>query len=124
MLGKNRQTGMTMIGWILSFGLLAFLVLLALRLVPNYLEFYTISSALESLQNEPNITQKSTAEVRSLITRRFDINDVEHVTARDVQVRKADGRLLVSLEYEVRVPILANVDAVTYFSKEVEMIRN
>jgi hypothetical protein len=120
----KSQQGMTAIGWIIVLGLIAFFVLLALRLTPGYLEFLTVKGALESLANEPGITQKTPAEVRSLMGRRFDINDVKTISSKDVMIENQGGRLRVWVDYEVRVPVLGNVDAVTTFQDEVELVRN
>ena len=36
----NKQRGMTGIGWLTVLGLIAFFSLLALRMIPSYLEYY------------------------------------------------------------------------------------
>lgn len=120
----KRQQGMTLLGWIIVLGLIAFFVLLTLRLLPNYLENFKVAETLESLRNEPDITRKPPSEIRKLISRRFIINDVTNIEARDVKITNDKGRLTVRARYEIRVPILGNVDAVTKFDESVELIRN
>lgn len=120
----KSQQGMTAIGWMIVLGLIAFFVLLALRLVPGYLEFSTISTSLESLKNEPGITNKTPPEIRSMVSKRFDINDVKSISGKDVKIENRGGRLRVWVEYEVRVHVAGNVDAVSKFNKEVEMVKN
>lgn len=120
----KSQQGMTAIGWIIVLGLIAFFVLLALRLTPGYLEFMTVKGALESLKNEPGITQKTPAEIRSMLGKRFDINDVKTISSKDVKIDSQGGRMRVSVHYEVRVPVLGNVDAVSVFQDEIELVRN
>ncbi|BAZ93468.1 DUF4845 domain-containing protein [Thiohalobacter sp. COW1] len=120
----QRQQGMTLLGWIIVLGLIAFFVLLTLRLLPNYLENFKVAETLASLKNEPDITRKSPAEIRKLIDRRFIINDVTRIEARDVTVTNDKGRVTVRAQYEIRVPVLGNVDAVTKFDESVELIRN
>ena len=120
----KSQQGMTAIGWIIVLGLIAFFVLLALRLAPGYLEFATVSASLESLQKEPGITEKTAPEIRSMLGKRFDVNDVKTVDSRDVKIENKGGRLRVWVDYEVRVPVLGNVDAVSKFNKEIEVVRH
>ena len=124
MLALKKQRGMTAVGWIIVLGLIGFFVLLTLRLIPGYLEFLNVSGALESLQNEPGITQKSPPEIRTMLSKRFDVNDVHTIKAKDVKIEQKSGRLVVSVYYEVRVPVMGNVDAVSKFEKEVEVVRN
>lgn len=120
----KSQQGMTAIGWIIVLGLIGFFVLLALRMTPAYLEFFTVKAALESLQNEPGITEKAPSEIRSMLGKRFDVNDVKSITSKDVTVENQGGRLSVGVDYEVREHALANVDIVMIFTHDIEVVRN
>lgn len=119
----KRQRGMTAIGVIIVLGLIAFFTLLVLRLAPPYLENFNVASSLKSLQQETGIKDKTAAEIRSLLQRRFDINDVENVKRDHVTIEKnrKSGLLTVAVTYEVRVHILANIDAVIAFSDSIEL---
>ena len=120
----HHQKGMTAIGWLLVLGLIAFFTLITLRLVPAYLEFAKVTSVLESLQNEPGITRKTKGEILNLIIKRFNVNDVYKVDAKLVKVVKEKGVLKVSINYERREHLIGNVDVVTTFNKEVEVVAN
>ncbi|MFA7593745.1 MAG: DUF4845 domain-containing protein [Thiohalobacteraceae bacterium] len=119
----QSQRGMTAIGWIIVLGLIGFFVLLALRLTPGYLEYFSVASAIESLEKEPEIGSKTTAEIRSMLDKRFSVNDVTSISGRDVKVESQGGRMRISVDYEKRVPVLGNIDAVATFKKEVEVVR-
>ena len=68
----KRQNGMTAIGWLIVLALIGFFVLLTLRMLPSYLEYYKVVSTLDSLKKEG--TMSSPAEIRRLIDRRFNIS--------------------------------------------------
>ena len=120
----HHQKGMTAIGWLLVMGLIAFFTLITLRLVPAYLEFAKVTSVLESLQNEPGITRKTRGEIIQMITKRFDVNDVYQVDAKQVKITKDKGVLKVSINYERREHLFGNVDVVTTFDRQVEVVAN
>lgn len=120
----HRHAGKTLIGWMFTIAILGFFVLLFLRLLPGYLEFYKVKGVLESLERQPGLTSYSIPEVRKLIRRRLEINSVEHVRARDFRIEKHEGRLTVRVRYEVRVPVLGNVDAVEKFEDRIEVVRH
>ncbi|MBI5041027.1 MAG: DUF4845 domain-containing protein [Gammaproteobacteria bacterium] len=120
----KSQRGMTAIGWLIVLGLIGFFVLLALRMIPSYLEYATVSSALESLQNEPGMSNKTPQEIRSMLGKRFDINDVKSISAKDVAIQKQGSAYLVGVDYEVRMPVMGNVDVVMTFTKEIEVSGN
>lgn len=121
---RQSQQGVTLISLAVMLAILAFFVLLVLRLMPSYLEYFNVKSSMESLANEQGAGQMPTSEIRKLLSRRFDINDVEHVQRDDIKVKRESGKTVVSLEYEVRVHVMGNVDAVTHFQHEVELGRN
>jgi len=120
----HHQKGMTAIGWLLVLGLVAFFTLITLRIVPAYLEFAKVTSVLESLQNEPGITRKTRAEILRMVTKRFNVNDINKVDPRTIKVTKEKGVLKVGIDYERREHLFANIDVVTVFAKEVKVVAN
>jgi len=117
----HRQRGMTPIGWILVFLLIAFFTLIALKLVPIYLDSFTIGSVISDLRKEPGIAAKTPREVTAIIRKRLDINMVKGVTPDDIIVEKLGDTMSISADYEVRENIMGNVDIVVSFSKSVEV---
>ncbi len=117
----HRQRGMTPIGWILVFLLIAFFALVALKLVPIYLDSFTVGSVISDLKKEPGITAKTPNEILSMIDKRLDINMVKGITADDIYVEKIGDTLSISAEYEVRENLMANIDLVVSFNKSVEV---
>jgi hypothetical protein len=89
--------------------------------VPMYLEYAKVVSTLESLENEPGISQMGKPEIVKIIGRRFDVNDVRDVDPRKVQISKERGQLLVGFKYERREHLIGNIDIVGVFDKHVEV---
>jgi hypothetical protein len=118
----KKQRGMTAIGWLIVLGMLSFFVLLVLRLAPGYLEFYKVKSVVESLKNEPYIGNKTPMEIRSLLQRRIDVNAIDSIQAKDIKITQQSGKTTVTAQYEVRVPIMGNVDAVSKFEDSIEVV--
>jgi hypothetical protein len=113
----KRQNGMTAIGWLIVLGLIGFFVLLTLRMLPSYLEYYKIVSSLDSLQNETGLD--SPAAIRRLLDRRFNISYVDVIQPTDVIIKPVGPNFQVIADYESRKHIFANVDVVMSFYKEV-----
>lgn len=118
---RYNQSGMTAIGWLLVLGLIALFTLITLRLVPLYLEYSKVVSVLESLQNQPDIANESKAGIVSLVTRRFDVNDVRNVDPKLVKVTKDKGGLTIGIAYERREHLMGNIDIVAVFDKKIEV---
>lgn len=117
----HHQRGMTAIGWMLVLGLIGFFTLITLKLVPLYMEFGKVASVFESLQNEPGITNKTRGEIIQLISKRFDINDVDNVDPKHIKVSKDKGALQVGIKYERREHLMGNIEVIATFDKQVEV---
>jgi hypothetical protein len=120
----HHQKGMTAIGWMLVLGLIAFFTLITLRMVPLYLEFGKVASTLESLKEQPNITQLTKSEIIKIVSKRFDVNDVDNVDPKLIKISKEKGVMKVGINYERREHLVGNVDIVAIFDKHVEVVAN
>ena len=120
----DRQKGMTGIGWLIVLALIAFFVLLALRIVPAYLEYYKVVSALESLEEETGWTDVNPRTIRDLIERRFDISYVYSITPQQVSIRPSGAYYAVTAKYDAREHIFGNIDVLMSFYKQVRVRRN
>ena len=59
----KKQQGMTLTGWLVVIAIGLFFALSGLKIIPVYLENFTVKDVVESLKNEPLITKKSTSQV-------------------------------------------------------------
>lgn len=121
MKSMHRQRGMTPIGWILVLLLIAFFALIALKLIPVYLESFSVATVISDLKDEPGIGSKNASEIINIVKKRLTINNVYGVTADDIFVEKIGGTMTISAEYEVRKTLLGNVDLCISFNKAVEV---
>lgn len=117
----HRQRGMTPIGWVLVFLLIAFFALIALKLVPVYLESFSVGSVISGLKDEPGIGAMTSRQIASLVEKRLDINMVSGVDADDIYVERMGNMKKIIADYEVREGMLGNVDIVVSFKKSVEV---
>ncbi len=116
-----RQSGMTMIGFLLMFMLIGFFALLVLKIGPIYLEHFKIKSSLESLKNDPDFATRTKEEILTTLQKRWDINSVDRVTAaKDVKVSRQGGKLTVQVAYEAVEHIMGNVDVLVTFDDSIE----
>lgn len=120
----NKQRGMTGIGWLTVLGLIAFFSLLALRMVPSYLEYYKVASALEKLVGESGLADVNPVSIRNALERQFDIGYVSVVTPRQISVKPYGEYYKVTAKYDDRIHLFGNVDVVMSFDKTVKVPRS
>ena len=123
MISKRLQRGMSI--WVLMYilGSLGVFGLVGLKLFPAYLESFKVDKALEGLMNEPRINNMSKNEIKSSLVKRLDIDEVRTITERNfkefVTIDKKANRVVVTVDYESKVPLAGNVSVVAHFYKQV-----
>jgi hypothetical protein len=118
----KKQRGMTGLGWLTVLFLIGFFAFLAIKLIPIYLEHYSIKTVIESLNEEPMITKKSPAEVRKMVVKKLKINSVYDFKKEYLKIKKAGGVMTVSVVYDVREPMIGNVDILVAFEEKIEFV--
>ena len=113
----RRQQGMTLIGLVLTLALIGLGVLIAVRLVPVYIEAYSIGSVLSEMESQSRMEGRSRGELRETFGRRLQVNDIESVSARDLEFREVAGGVEMFVDYETRVPLFGNLDIVASFRR-------
>ena len=114
---RTRQRGASFLGWVLIAALLSVVALLAVRVVPAYVDYRTIVTLIEALPAD-RVPAMSKGEIRDALQKRFVINNIRDLKVADVVdiQKKREGTILV-LKYEVRQHLLYNVWVVIAFDR-------
>lgn len=111
----SRQRGLSLLGWVVVLMVLVVFGTAAFRMIPAYMEYNTISSAITSVLDDNKTALMSPGEVRDSIGKRFLINQVDAINTSDLNIEKDGGQLSVGVDYEVRQPMFYNVFVVMQF---------
>ncbi len=106
----------TVLFCIVFFGAIGFV---GFKLAPVYIEHFGVASSLESMENEGNLHGKPKAELRRLLTKRLEINDVRRVDESDVEITTKPRMTTIRVAYEVQVPLMSNIDFLVTFDDTV-----
>lgn len=118
---KRKQGGMTLIGFIIVLALVGFFAYIAMKLVPMYSEYYAVKQALKGLQAEPGIANRDPGKIQDLFFRRLYISYAENVKPANVKIERISGGWNMAVDYEVRKPLIYNLDVVGKFSTSEEL---
>ncbi len=114
---RRREKGMTTLGMMilaLFVGLFAFAFI---RLVPVYLNYMKISGVVDGVHQEFDGKGPTSGAIRASIERRFDVESVGVITAREVSVTAVDGGFEVRADYDHTAPFIANISFTVHFDK-------
>ena len=96
---NERQRGLTVIGMLILLIAIGFVALLVMKVVPMYVQYYTIKSSIESVRKE-SVGQMAATDIQNLIQKRFDTGYVENVRARDLKIRNDRQGKVLDLTYQ------------------------
>ena len=113
---KRNQRGITLIGFIVVLGVLGLFAYVGFKLFPMYQEYYAVKKALGSLAQEPDIGNTDPARIQQLLMRKLDISYSSNVKPEHVKLERADAGWAITVQYEVRKPLIANLDVVGRFN--------
>ena len=117
----KKQRGLTMISWMFVIGLIGVQAVLAMRILPVYMNFNAVKHIMNGLPTDPETRQMSTKDLRKHISKRLKIDNMYDLSRNKEAfkfVKKKTGLTLV-LHYEERGPILSNLEFVATFDHEV-----
>lgn len=118
---RNRQRGVTFIGWLFLLTPLAIVIYAGIRLAPVYLNYMKVARALESVPSELKGTADPTS-IRNTIDKHFEIDMVEYPTTKDMKItRDAGGGWLVESQYDDDAPLFGNISMHVTFDKQVKV---
>jgi len=113
----NRQSGMTMMSWLIVLGILVFFILIGIKMVPTYLENYSVRQVLQNMENDREVRSMSPAEMKKSFMKRLKINSVYEFQKDWIKIKKEKFGTKFSVDYEIRKPVAGNVSIVMVFSE-------
>jgi hypothetical protein len=111
----NNQSGITLIGFLLILMVLGFFAFLGMRLFPVYIEYYGLRQAMKALAAEPGVATKTPEQIRSSLDTKLDFSYVTNVKKNNVRVTRQGGNYLLNVRYEVRGPLVYNLEYIATF---------
>jgi hypothetical protein len=110
----RNQRGISMIGFLFVTAVLLIVALLAFRMIPSYIEYYTVQKALEDALNKNR--EPTLANVRRAFEDKIGADYVDSVTAKDVELSKVGNSITASANWEKKLPLVHNISLLMEFN--------
>ena len=115
---RNRQAGITFIGWLVLLIPLAVVAFAGIKVSTIYMNHYKVAKVLD--QTAKNIGANGTvspAAVRSEIERRFDVEGIETPALEDIVVERDGEDWVIVAEYSRETALFGNLNLLMRFNK-------
>jgi len=117
----KKQNGMTLIGFIFVLGFVIFLSFIAMKIAPIYMEYYGVVSAMNGVAKERGSADYSVYEIRVKVLNRLYVSyTADNVKEQQIKVTRSNG-VHLRIAYEVRKPVIGNLDVVAKFDRSVRL---
>lgn len=115
MLLRKSQQGLGMWGWIFVLGVIGFVTMVALQLIPIYLNEMAIQRVVKLTAADSANANAEAVTVRKNMQTRWDVEGITSMSPKDIQlVKTANGRALV-YEYDAKADLFYNLSIVAHF---------
>ena len=120
---NRKQSGMTMLGFLITLAVVMFFLYVGMKIVPMYTEYYSVKKALAGMASEPGLASSSKEKVRQLFMRRLNMSYALNVKSDALKIESTDQGYMLTVDYEERRELMANLDVVGKFHAEQELKR-
>ena len=120
----KNQMGWTVWTLLLTAAVLVSLALLGMKLMPHYLNNYKLEAALEYVTSDSRAANLTRRQLIQNMKDKLYIDYGDELIDLDesLVIEKRRGSMNLSLEYEVVVPLVANVSALLDFNNSADII--
>ncbi len=116
----RRQRGFSKLGLVFMLVVLVSGLTFALKVLPVYIDHNFVQGVAESLLESGRANSMTQAEVREEIAASMRVNNVRDFDLDNISTSRANGASIISITYERRIPLVANIDIILSFDDQIQ----
>jgi hypothetical protein len=118
----KRQAGMGVGGWLMVLLIIGAVASVASQVVPVYMDHSTMSSILDGMAAENGMGLNRDDAIEKIIKSRFKMNNIRDFPIKEnLVINRTSNGVEIVMDYEVRMPLVKNMDLIASFDKTVEL---
>jgi hypothetical protein len=102
---KIKQAGVSLGGLLIILAFIGMGAILALKVTPTVTEYFSIKKAITSLK----VTSTTVADIRASFDKQAEVNYVESITGKDLEILKNGEEFEVSFAYQKKIGLVGPV---------------
>jgi len=123
---KSKQSGITLIGFLLIIVGVGCFAYMAMKLAPSYSEYMGVTKAMNQIATE-GTNGKSLDSIRRDLMFKLGFQYVDDATVKPANItikRDAGGTSVLTVAYDKQIPFMYNIDFLLHFNKSVPLQGN
>jgi hypothetical protein len=118
---KSRQSGLTLIGFLFVLLIAGFFAYMAMKLVPAYMSYFSLSKAMTQVSTE-SVDGKTQNDIRRdfMFKLSFQYAD-ELIKPQNITFVRKQGGTDMQVVYDQRIHFVYNIDFLLHFEKTVTL---
>jgi hypothetical protein len=119
---RNRQTGITALGFLFLATLVGIVTLAAIKVTPMYIKNMRLSTIMDDVERDLGGQGSTPATIRRDLESRFSVEDI-NLSNDEIKIAQSKNGYSLHIQYESRAPFIADVWLLVAFDKQVEIRR-
>jgi hypothetical protein len=113
---RAKQKGLGFAGVLTMLVALVLAAIVALKVVPAYIEFFTIKKAIASMTQSGELRNASVLDVKRAFERRAQVDDITAIGPNDLEITKEGGEVVIGFAYQKRIELFKNISLLIDFA--------
>lgn len=118
---KSRQSGITLIGFVIVLAIVGFFAFMAMKLVPSYIEYGGVVKALNQIATEPGSDDIEQVRRQLAFKMSFQYVDDSTIKPKDVTIQRTGNASILRVSYDKVIPFVYNIAFLLHFEKSVPL---
>jgi hypothetical protein len=111
-----HQRGLSLGGFVFGAFLLVVVSIFGIKLIPSFIQNAQIKKVFNEIVRDPNMAKASPREIKNSFGLRASIDAITVIKSEDIEIASGDGRLELSANYSVKLPLFGNASIVLEFN--------
>lgn len=103
--GDQAERGISLVGFIFIIAILAAVAILGMKVVPTVIEFAAVKKAIVTAK----LAGSTPLEVKTSFDKQRDVNYIESVSGKDLEITRGNDGLDVSIAYQKKIELFGPV---------------
>ena len=112
----KKQAGVSKFGMMMVFILIVMFLTFGLKVVPLYVDHNLVTGICEELIENGEANNMTLSDIRQRVSNTLRINNVTDFELSSITMRKENDSAIITIAYERRVELIANLDVVAKFN--------